>query len=133
MAADLGARLSRFNEVQAGPLHTRHIALTVRDGNRNVIAGLTGEIFWNALYVHLLWVDELYRGQGYGKSLLHRAEALAVEASCGYAYLSTFEFQAPEFYSRHGYSIIGELSGVPLGSRRQWFCKKLPLSNRKDR
>ena len=126
VAADLGARLTRFNEVQAGPLHTRHIALTVRDEHRDVIAGLTAEIFWNALYVHLLWVDEQHRGQGYGKSLLYRAEALAVETSCEYVYLSTFEFQAPEFYSRHGYSVIGELSGVPRGFRRQWFCKRFP-------
>jgi GNAT superfamily N-acetyltransferase len=126
VAADLGARLIRFNEGHAGPVHTRHVALTVRDENRHLIAGLTGEIFWNALYVHLLWVDEPYRRHGYGTALLQRGEALAVEASCECAYLSTFEFQAPAFYAGHGYSVIGELPDVPRGYRRQWFWKKLP-------
>jgi ribosomal protein S18 acetylase RimI-like enzyme len=99
--------------------------LTVRDDHGVVIAGLTGDVFWNALYVHLLWVDAEYRQQGYGSRLLVRAEAIAIEASCEFVYLSTFEFQAPGFYSKQGYSVIGELRGVPRGSRRQWFCKRV--------
>jgi GNAT superfamily N-acetyltransferase len=125
VAADLADRLTRFNEAHAGPLRTRHIALTVRNEEDAMIAGLAGEIFWNALYVHLLWVDEDYRQQGYGASLLSRAEELAIEAWCRCVYLSTFEFQAPGFYAKQGYSLIGELMGVPHGSRRQWLCKML--------
>jgi len=125
VAADLGARLTRFNEIHAGPLGTRHIALTARNEGGAIIAGLTAEAFWNALYIHLLWVDKGYRNQGYGTSLLHRAEHLASEAACVYVYLSTFEFQAPRFYARHGYTVIGELVDVPPGSRRQWYCKTL--------
>src|SRR5437660_1555654 len=121
VAAELGSRLTRFNEAAAGPLRTRDVAFTVRDDHKAMIAGLTAEIFWNALYLHLLWVDEEYRHQGYGSSLLHRAEELAVENSCDFVYLDTFEFQAPAFYARYGYSIIGELQNVPRGSRRQWF------------
>src|SRR3954468_981844 len=93
----LGNHLTRFNEDHAGPLRTRHIALTVRETDGTMIAGLTGEIFWNALYVHLLWVHEQYRGNGYGRSLMERTEAVAIEASCDCLYLSTFEFQAPGF------------------------------------
>ena len=107
VATELGNRLTRFNEDRAGPLQTRHIALTVRDDDGKMIAGLTGEIFWNAFYIHLLWVDEEYRGHGYGRSLLERAEAMAVEASCTCVYLSTFEFQEPGFYARHGYFVVG--------------------------
>jgi GNAT superfamily N-acetyltransferase len=125
LEADLEARLKRFNEGHAGPVRSRRIALTVRNDDGLMIAGLTGEMFWNALYVNILWVDEGYRRRGYGALLLHRAEDLAIEASCGCVYLSTFEFQAPNFYARQGYSVIGELANVPAGSRRQWFCKKL--------
>src|SRR5688572_15228427 len=128
IATELGKRLTCFNEDRAGPLQTRHIALTVRDDGGKIIAGLTGEIFWNALYIHLLWVDEKYRGHGYGTSLVQRAEALAIEASCGCVYMSTFEFQAPRFYAGNGYSVIGELARVPPGARRQWFCKTLPTA-----
>jgi GNAT superfamily N-acetyltransferase len=128
VSTELGTRLTRFNEDHAGPLRTRHIALTVRDHDGKMIAGLTGEIFWNALYIHLVWVDEEYRGHGYGRSLMEHVEALAIEASCDCVYLSTLEFQAPGFYTQHGYSVIGELAGVPPGARLQWFCKKLPTA-----
>jgi GNAT superfamily N-acetyltransferase len=126
VSAELRDRLTRFNEAHAGPLRTRQIALTVRNEEGAIVAGLAGESLWNALYVHLLWVDEEYRRQGYGASLLRRAEETAIELSCRCVYLSSFEFQAPGFYTRQGYSLIGELLGVPSGSRRQWFCKILP-------
>ena len=125
VTAELDARLTRFNEAHAGPLRTRHVTLTVRNEAGAIIAGLSAEGFWNVLHVDVLWVDETYRNQGYGTALLHRAEELAIESSYDFVYLSTFEFQAPWFYARHDYAVIGELPGVPAGSRRQWYCKKL--------
>ena len=61
--------------------------------------------------------------------LLARAEQLAVEQSCTVLYPSTFGFQAPGFYARQGYSVIGELENVPPGSKRQWFSKVLKASD----
>jgi GNAT superfamily N-acetyltransferase len=126
VAAELGARLDHFNEARVGPLRSQHVAFTVRDHSGTIIAGLTAEVFWNALCVHLLWVDEEFRRQSYGSSLLRRAENLAIEKSCEFAYLSTFAFQAPAFYARQGYSVIGELLNVPPGSKLQLFSKALP-------
>jgi GNAT superfamily N-acetyltransferase len=123
VAADLRTRLKHFNERHAGPMNRRDIAATFRNDGGQIIAGLAAEVFWNSLYVNLLWVDEEYRRQGYGARLLRHAERLAVEASCDFVYLSTFEFQAPGFYTKQGYSMIGDLPGVPRGSRRQWFSK----------
>lgn len=132
VSADLTARLIRFNEQHTGPMQKRQIALTVRNDNGIMIAGLAAEIFWNGFYVHQLWVDAEHRRQGYGSRLLHRAEEVATEASCVCVYLSTFDFQAPGFYSRHGYSVIGELRGVPANSGRQWFSKTLSQSAKSE-
>jgi GNAT superfamily N-acetyltransferase len=125
IAAELAARLVRFNEAKAGPLRQRHVALAIRDDDGELVGGLTGELFWNTLYVHVLWVNEELRGQRYGSSLLAQAEALAREHGCWCVYLSTFRFQAPAFYARRGYSVIGELTEVPPGAGRQWFSKRL--------
>ena len=125
VAAELGSRLVRLNEAVAGPSRTRHIALTVRNDKGAVIAGLVGEALWNALYVYPLWVDERYRQLTYGTALLRRAEDLAIEKSCSYVCLSTFDFQAPAFSTALGYSVIGELPTIPAGSRRQWLCGSL--------
>ena len=134
VAAELELRLTRFNEARVGSLRTRDIVLTIRDDGGTLVAGLTGEVYWNALHLDLLWVDEEYRLQSYGTVLLRRAEELAIDNSCDFVYLSTFAFQAPAFYAKQGYSVIGELSNVPRGSKRQWFCKALPSRcKREDR
>lgn len=84
-----------------------------------------GEFFWNALLVEVLWVDEQYRNNGLGTKLLMRAEGLARERSCDLVYLSTFLFQAPSFYAKNGYAVIGELAGLPRGAARRWYAKRL--------
>jgi GNAT superfamily N-acetyltransferase len=125
VSAKLEKRLTAFNEALAGPLRTKHVVLAVRDETGRLIAGLTAEIFWNALYIDILWVDEDHRRRGYGSALLRRAEDAGRAESCKVAYLSTFDFQGPNFYERHGYGVLGELQDVPPGSRCRWFCKEL--------
>jgi len=125
VSSELEKRLRAFNEALAGPLQTKRVVLAVRDETNRLIAGLTAEMFWNALYIDILWVDEDHRRRGYGAALLRRAEDAGRAESCDVAYLSTFDFQAPGFYERSGYDVLGELQDVPPGSRSRWFCKKL--------
>jgi len=82
-------------------------------------------MFWNALHIDKLWVDESHRRSGYGRSLVTTAENRARSRGCSMAYLSTFEFQAPSFYAALGYAAFGELIDVPRGSKRIWFLKSL--------
>jgi ribosomal protein S18 acetylase RimI-like enzyme len=121
----LEARLRAFNEIAAGPLRRTPIALTVREDGGDLIGGLIGEMFWNALYIVSLWVEESYRRSGYGSGLLREAEEAARANGCQVAYLSTFDFQAPSFYVKHGYELFGELTSVPPGSNRKWMRKNL--------
>ena len=125
VSSELEKRLRAFNEAAAGPLGARRVVLAVRDETNRLIGGLTAEIFWNALYIDILWVDEDHRRRGYGAALLLRAEDAGRAESCDVAYLSTFDFQAPSFYDRYGYEVLGELQDVPPGSRSRWFSKKL--------
>jgi len=128
VAAELSRRLRQFNERSAGPLNIKRLVLTTRDEADTLIAGLLGEFFWNTLFVGVLWVDELHRGKKLGRSLLERAERLAAERLCDSIYLSTFSFQAPEFYAKRGYKQIGSLDGSPKGHERYWFAKLLGKS-----
>ena len=125
ISSELAARLRKFNERLAGPLNTKPVLLTIRDDTGNLVAGLFGEFFWNSLWVDVLWVDERVRGQRFGSSLLKRAEVAAEARGCHTVCLSTFSFQAPEFYLKHGYKLIGELPGLPKGASRKWFAKQL--------
>jgi GNAT superfamily N-acetyltransferase len=125
VAAELGSRLRAFNEDQAGPLKYRRLVLSVRDDDGILLAGLSADCHWNCMYLDALWVDPKHRRTGLGSSLLRQAEQFAKERSYDLIYLSTFQFQAPEFYAKHGYSLVGKLHGVPRNSSRQWFSKAL--------
>src|ERR687895_2697071 len=124
LAAQLDARLCAFNEGHAGPRRNEKLALAIREAE-HLLAGLSAEIVWNALHIDLLWVAAEHRRQGYGRSLVQRAEELGRERGCDVVYLSTFDFQAPGFYAAMGYRVIGELVGVPRGSRRLWLGQGL--------
>jgi GNAT superfamily N-acetyltransferase len=122
---ELRERLIAFNEAHAGPHHHRHLVLSMRDENAALKAGLAAQMFWNTLYIDLLWVEEACRRRGYGASLLAAAERWAATRGCEVVYLSTFSFQAPAFYVRRGYAAFGELVDSPSGHRRIWMSKRL--------
>ncbi len=54
----------------------------------------------------------------------------AFNEGAGVAYLSTFGFQAPQFYASCGYVTFGELNDVPPGSKRIWLRKDLRPADR---
>jgi GNAT superfamily N-acetyltransferase len=128
VAHDLASRLRTFNEERAGPLDSKPLVLSIRNENGDVVAGLSGWFFWNTLFVDILWVDEVHRGRACGSALLEHAEREASEHGYDFVYLSSFGFQAPQFYLKLGYTLIGELDGTPRGSRRQWLAKHVSRS-----
>lgn len=75
--------------------------------------GVAFQVFWGALNIKLLHVDPGFRRRGLGKALMERAFEYGKKRGCEYAFVETFNFQAPEFYialgfehefSRRGYS-----------------------------
>lgn len=127
LKAELAVRLKECNERHAGPCRSELVAISIRNESGQLLAGLSGEVFWNALYVDMLWVDERHRRQHHGRSLLKSAEDVARRRGCDIAYMSTFDFQAPSFYATLGYRVFGELAGVPRGSKRVWLWKALSV------
>lgn len=74
----------------------------------------------------MLWVREDSRGSGWGAQLLEAAERTAGERGCRQMTVSSFTFQAPDFYRRHGYGETGRTEGLPVeGSADVHFRKAL--------
>ncbi|WP_417386282.1 GNAT family N-acetyltransferase [Gimesia sp.] len=93
--------------------------------NDEIIAGLVGFTLWEWLYIETLAVDANHRGQGLGRRLVLEAERIARARNCHAAWVDTFSFQAPEFYSRLGYTPFGTLPDFPDGQQRIFFRKEL--------
>lgn len=116
-------QILNFNSNRAGEGNYKPLVIFLRDSDNCIVGGLTGETYWQWLHVDVLWVDESWRGQGYGEGLLNVAEQEAMKRGCQYAYLDTFSFQAPKFYQKNGYTVFGELPNFPQ-NRSRYFLKK---------
>lgn len=118
--------LRAYNVSQAGDAGAEKFALLVRDEHTNeVLGGLHGKLLYRWMFIELLVVPEQTRGQGMGSRLMGMAEDLAREKNCVGIWLDTFDFQAPDFYRRHGFSEFGQLQDYPPGHQRLFFHKRL--------
>jgi len=124
-ANEIRDRLLAFNQERAGPFNDVRVVLTARGPDGKLVGGLVGLGFWNGLFIELLWIEEAARRQGIGTALMQAAEAEARKHGWQICFLSTFTFQAPEYYRRLGYEAFGELKGMPPGHSRTWFAKWL--------
>jgi GNAT superfamily N-acetyltransferase len=104
------------------------ISLSLRDPEGTLAGGLFGGTMWGWLMIDGLWVAEALRGHGHGSRLLAEAEALAVRRGCRGSWLGTFDFQAREFYERHGYTVFAELRGFPAGHAHFHLRKDLSVA-----
>jgi ribosomal protein S18 acetylase RimI-like enzyme len=123
--AQVLAGVRRHNRLQTVPPNWAELTLLLQDGAGHVVGGLTGEFGWRWLHIDALWVEPEHRGLGYGTRLLARAEAEARARDCIGIYLDSIDFQAPDFYRRHGYEAFGVLEDFPPGSRQTYFQKRL--------
>jgi hypothetical protein len=91
------------------------LACFVHDERGDLVAGLEGFTWGGYAMVEWLWVREDHRGHGLGQRLVRCAEAEAQERGCRVLRVNTHTFQAPHFYSRLGYTVIGSAEDAPVG------------------
>lgn len=92
-----------------------------------VVGGLVGYAWGRWLHIDLLWVDEGRRGAGLGTRLMGQAEARAVELGCEHARVETWGFQAPDFYRKLGYTVVGVVENYPPGETDHLLVKPLAM------
>ncbi|MBS4839733.1 MULTISPECIES: GNAT family N-acetyltransferase [Clostridium] len=91
----------------------------------DIIVGINSKMYcWNFLYIDVLWVKEEYRKEGLGSKILNEIEKVAKDKGCYLIHLDTFDFQAKDFYIKHGYDIFGILDECPQRHKR-YFMKKI--------
>jgi GNAT superfamily N-acetyltransferase len=109
----------------------RSVKVLARDETGAIVGGVLGEIGCGWLYVSVLGVREDWRRQGVGTALLQAAEQEAQKQGSIGVYLETIEFQAPEFYQRHGYSVYAVQENYPIGFKRYYLQKLFEQQSQK--
>jgi GNAT superfamily N-acetyltransferase len=121
--------LAAFNESRVGPDPVRdlsnHICIVARDGDGRVRGGLQGVVVGAWLAIDLVWVEDEFRERGVGSRVLAEAEAEALRRGAKWSILATFDYQAPDFYSRRGYVEYARMEDFPLGHTRFQLRKAL--------
>lgn len=117
--------LGAFNDAAVGADGHPPINIVEYDADGNVIGGIIGGTYWGWMYVDILWVSEDYRGRGIGSSLLREAEREAIRRGCHHVHLDTMSWQAPDFYKKHGYEVIGVLPDIPKDHQKYLLMKTL--------
>lgn len=98
----------------------------VKNPKGEILAGINTRMYcWNCLYIDVLWVRLDSRKYGYGSLLLREVEEIAKEKGCKLVHLDTFDFQAKDFYLKHGYEVFGVLEDCPVDHKRYYLKKKL--------
>ena len=126
---DLDARLSQeldaFNTAASGVGDQREFTVKVEDGS-GLVAGLSGWSWGTAAGIAMVWVREDSRRSGVGGQLLAAAEQVARDRGCRRLTVSSFTFQAPSFYERHGFVEFARTEGLPVdGQADVHFVKML--------
>ena len=113
----------------AGPVQLRPFALLLLNEAGAVIGGLWGHTAYSWLVIEMLIVPEPLRNRGLGSALVHHAEAIAFERGCVGMQVASFDFQAPAFYQRLGFTVFGVQEDYPPGHRHLYLSKRLSPSN----
>jgi GNAT superfamily N-acetyltransferase len=118
--------LDAFNRAASGIDDQRAVALLVKDPvTGDVLGGLTGRTSRGILFLEVFFLPESMRGSGLGSKLLTMAEDEGRRRGCRIGLLYTNNFQAPEFYKRHGWREYGNFPSDPPGSSRIFMSKEL--------
>ena len=121
----IGDLIRSYNRSKREVAESEPLNLYAEDEHGEIMAGLVAETFGNWLEIEYLFVKEDLRGQGIGSQLLQQAESEAKKRNCRFAFVNTYQFQAPVFYQKQGYKEVFILKDYPYTGQRHYYQKDL--------
>lgn len=124
-ANTLEERIYEFNVAATGFDDGRYLTVVLKHDDGTIYAGLHGHTWAGICEIRTLWIAESERGKGLGSRLLAAAEDEARRRGCRVVHLASFTFQAPGFYTRHGFEPFARLEDLPSGHANVFLMKRL--------
>ena len=114
---------TRYGEQNGVVLNYDGFCFAAENSEGKIAGVITGRAYYNEVHIGDLIVDEQYRGTGLGSRLVRAVENAYKGKGYDVITLTTFSFQAPEFYKKLGYTVefIRESKDPKLN---KYFLKK---------
>lgn len=94
-----------FGKESGVDLNYDEFCFVAEDGNGQIIGVITGRAYYNEVHIGDLVIDKEHRRVGVGSKLVEEVENAYKGKGYEKITLTTFGFQAPEFYRKLGYAI----------------------------
>lgn len=109
----LSAELDKHNAAATpGVRPAEELTVRIEETGR-LVAGASGWTWGQAAGIGMTWVDADHRQRGLGSALLGAFENEARRRGCTHVFVTSFTFQAPDFYRRNGYEETFRWESVP--------------------
>lgn len=97
----------------------------VANKKRFFLGAIVVELFWGALHIKYIYVEDKYRGHGVGTQLMENALKYGRDNKCPFAFVETMSFQALEFYQKMGFALEFTRSGYKHETSFHYLRKAL--------
>ncbi len=121
----LSDEIDQFGFDTTGIREVHELLKVETDDDGALVGGVYGWCWGGTCWIDSLWVREDARGRHLGSRLLDAAEDEARAHGCHQLALETHTFQAPGFYKRKGFEVVGTLRDYPVGHAE--FLMRKPL------
>jgi len=115
-------------------IHVARLAQCIKDNlvyilcdNGETVGVLRYNLFWQSVpFLDLLYIDELYRGKGFGSQMMRIWENAMYHKSYSHVLLSTQEDETAKFfYEKIGYQRIGSFLPPDQEAYEIMYCKRI--------
>lgn len=110
LQAVISEGLSSYNGEMGGARDRKPLTIVIKGEDGALLGGLLGRTSMGLLFIDLFYLPKELRRSGLGSSILQMAEDEARARGCSAGVLYTISFQAPDFYKRHGWKVLGEVA-----------------------
>jgi ribosomal protein S18 acetylase RimI-like enzyme len=96
---------TQYGEQNEVILNFDEFCFIAEDSEGKIVGAITGRAYYNEVHIGDLIVDENHRRSGLGRQLVGTVEDCYKGKGYDVITLTTFGFQAPEFYKKLGYTV----------------------------
>ncbi|MEN9558959.1 MAG: hypothetical protein RLZZ502_170, partial [Pseudomonadota bacterium] len=110
--------LDAYNQEHGAQEDVFPLSVIAESQQGQIVGGAIGRTWGQCAELQELAVMPDQRQQGVGTALMQQFELAARARGCTTVYLTTFSFQAPEFYQRLGFAIAHQIDGFTKGNSK---------------